>query len=77
MLEKAINRIKQTNGINVKSTIIKNDSINRGILSESKNYDAIMLGATEHRFKKILFGSIPEVIAKESLKTVVLVKKKD
>jgi CIC family chloride channel protein len=77
MLEKAINRIKQTNGINVKSTIIKNDSINRGILAESKNYDAIMLGATEHRFKKILFGSIPEVIAKESLKTVVLVKKKD
>lgn len=77
MLDKAISRVSQKDEIDVKSTIIKNESINRGILSESKNYDAIMLGATEHRFKKILFGSIPEVIAKESLKTVVLVKKKD
>ena len=77
ILEKAIRRVTQKNGIKVEEKIIKNDSINRGILEESKHYDAIMLGATEHRFKKILFGSIPEVIAKESLKTVVLVKKKD
>ena len=77
ILKKAVERVSKTNGINVQSKIIENESINRGILAESNNYDAIMLGATEHRFKKILFGSIPEVIAKESLKTVVLVKKKD
>lgn len=77
VLKKAVARISKENGIKVDAKVIKNESINRGILEESKNYDAIMLGATEHRFKKILFGSIPEVIAKESLKTVVLVKKKD
>ncbi len=76
ILEKAVSRVTQNNGIKVQEKISKNDSITRGILEESKHYDAVMLGATEHRFKKILFGSIPEVIAKESLKTVVLVKKK-
>ncbi len=77
MLNKAIERVSGKNDLEVKSTIIKNNSVTQGILEESRNYDAIMVGATEHRFKKILFGSIPEVIAKESLKTVVLVKKKD
>lgn len=76
MLDKAVERVSGENGLEVGTTIIKNDSITGGILEESLKYDAIMLGATEHRFKKILFGSIPEVIAKESLKTVVLVKKK-
>ncbi len=77
ILEKAVGRVAPENGIKVEKKIIRNDSINRGILDESKNYDAIMLGATEHRFRKILFGSIPQTIAKESLKTVVLVKRKD
>lgn len=77
MLKKAIDRVLDTGKLEVKSTIIRNKSVTQGILEESKNYDAIMVGATEHRFKKFLFGSIPEVIAKESLKTVVLVKKKD
>ncbi len=77
MLNKALDRVTNKDGIEVKSSIIRNKSVTSGILEESKNYDAIMVGATEHRFKKILFGSIPEVIAKESLKTVVLVKKKD
>lgn len=76
ILEAAVNRISLSNGITVDKKIIRNESINRGILEESKNYDAIMLGATEHRFKEILFGSIPQTIAKESLKTVVLVKQK-
>ncbi len=77
MLQTATSRASQGNGLDIKTTVIKNDSITKGILEESMNYDAIILGATEHRFKQFLFGSIPEVIAKESLKTVVLVKKKD
>ena len=77
MLNKAIDRVVNKKGIEVKSSIVRNKSVTKGIIEESKNYDAIMVGATENRFKKILFGSIPEVIAKESLKTVVLVKKKD
>ncbi|MGI8494456.1 MAG: universal stress protein [Pyrinomonadaceae bacterium] len=76
ILDEAVSRISSKNGISVDKAIIKNSSINQGILGVSKSYDAIMLGATEHHFKKRLFGSIPEVIAKESLKTVVLVKKK-
>jgi amino acid transporter/nucleotide-binding universal stress UspA family protein len=75
ILNKAVERVAGTNGLEIKDKIIRNKSVTQGILEESKNHDAIMLGATEHRFKKILFGSIPEVIAKESLKTVVLVKK--
>ena len=76
ILEKAVDRIKDQNGVNVKSTIIENESVVNGILEGSRDYDAIMVGATEQRFKKILFGSIPEMIAKESLKTVVLIKEK-
>ena len=77
ILEQAVERVSKENRIEVKCKIVKNGSINNGILAESKNYDAIILGATEHRFRKILFGSIPQIIAKESLKTVVLVKRKD
>ncbi len=77
ILEKAVERVSQEKRIKAEGKIIKNDSINSGILAESKNYDAIMLGATEHRFRKILFGSIPQIIAKESLKTVVLVERQD
>lgn len=77
MLEKAVKRVSQSNGVEVKSEVIKSESVSRGILEESKNYDAIILGATEHRFKKMFFGSVPQAIARESLKTVVLVKKKD
>ncbi len=35
------------------------------------------LGVTEHRFKKILFGSIRDILEKESIKTVIPVKSKD
>ncbi|MGI8786932.1 MAG: universal stress protein [Pyrinomonadaceae bacterium] len=77
ILEKAVSRISASNGIKVKSRVVENESVTRGILNESRNYDAIILGATGRRFKKILFGSVPEVIAKESLKTVVLEKRKN
>lgn len=77
MLNKAIDRVSEKNGLEINSTIVRDKSVTQGILKESKGYDAIMVGATEHRFKQMLFGSIPEMIAKESLKTVVLVKKKD
>ena len=77
ILEKAVSNVSQKNGIKVEKKVVRNDSVNSGILEESRNYDAIMLGATQQRFKKFLFGSIPEVIAKESLKTVVLVKTKN
>ncbi len=76
MLDQAVERVAGEKGLETATSIIRNNSVTEGILDESIKYDAIMLGATEHRFKQILFGSIPEVIAKESLKTVVLVKKR-
>lgn len=75
ILKKAKNRIAGANGIEIKTEIAKSRSVSEGILDASRDYDAVIVGATEQRFKKILFGSIPEVIARESLKTVVLVKK--
>ncbi len=77
MLRKAVRRVEKEDGIDVKRKIIRSRSVTEGIVEESVNYDAVMVGATEQRFRKMLFGSIPEVIAKESLKTVVLVKKLD
>ena len=75
-VESAKNRVSANNGLEVHTKVVDDPSVTEAILKTSREYDAIMLGATEHRFKKFLFGSIPEVIAKESLKTVVLVKAK-
>jgi amino acid transporter/nucleotide-binding universal stress UspA family protein len=77
MLMKAVRRVEKENGLEIKRKIIRSRSVTEGIVEESVNYDAVMVGATEQRFRKMLFGSIPEIIAKDSLKTVVLVKKMD
>lgn len=76
-LEGAKARVGANNGIEIHTKVVENPSVTEAILDTSRGFDAIMLGATEHRFKGFLFGSIPEIIAKQSLKTVVLVKKKD
>jgi len=75
MLKKAIRRVEKEDGLEIKQKIIRSKSVTEGIVAESRNFDAVMVGATEQRFRRMLFGSIPEVIAKESLRTVVLVKK--
>ena len=77
IIQSAVKRVSQKDKLEISSEIVENQSVTDGILRKSKNYDAIMLGATEQRFKNFLFGSTPEIIARESLKTVVLVKKKD
>ncbi|MEZ5429546.1 MAG: amino acid permease [Pyrinomonadaceae bacterium] len=77
MLSKGVEHVTAKKKISADSKIIRHASIARGIIKESKNYDAIMIGATENRFSKILFGSIPEVVAKEADRTVVLVKQKE
>jgi nucleotide-binding universal stress UspA family protein len=69
-------RINATNGgINADAKIVKSKSIAVGIINESKNYDAIVLGAArESRYSQILFGTIPESVAKHTSQTVILVK---
>ena len=46
-----------------------------GIIQEAEDYDAVILGATrENFFQQILFGSIPESVAKRVGKTVIVFK---
>ena len=47
------------------------------IFHESKNHDLLVIGATnETRFQRLLFGSVPEVIARHCRNTVLMVKRK-
>jgi APA family basic amino acid/polyamine antiporter len=47
------------------------------IFEESKDHDLLVIGATnETRFRRLLFGSVPEVIAKHCPNTVLMVKRK-
>ena len=47
------------------------------LFNESKNHDLLLIGATnETRFQRLLFGSVPEVIAKHCPNTVLMVKRK-
>lgn len=46
------------------------------IVGESENYDLVVIGAaTESVFGQLLFGLVPERIAKNCSKTVLMVKK--
>ncbi|MCZ6837489.1 MAG: amino acid permease, partial [Planctomycetota bacterium] len=75
-LDEAIQRIKATNHLDVQSKVIEHKSIPVGIIEEAKqDYDALVLGASgESIYPQILFGSIPETIAKRCDKTVIMVK---
>lgn len=60
----------------VKTKIIRDSSIEEGILQESQDYDAVVIGATRDSFtRQILFGSIPETVARRASCTVIVVKR--
>ncbi|MFT4758698.1 MAG: hypothetical protein ACI9XO_000275 [Paraglaciecola sp.] len=47
------------------SELIHSDSVTEGVINADKNYNAVMIGATEKSiYPQILFGNIPEIIAK-------------
>ncbi len=74
-LGEAVLRVSTKNGVQVTSKIIEHSDITKGVIEEGKNYDAIMVGATRDSiYPQILFGSIPENIAKGSENTVIMVK---
>ena len=57
--------------------IVENEDPAISIFNESKNHDLLVIGATnETRFQRLLFGSVPEVIAKHCPHTVLMVKRK-
>lgn len=62
-------------GLEVQSKVILHTSVSRGILQEAKHHDALILGATGHSFyPQMLFGNLPELIAKHTDQPVLLVK---
>ena len=52
--------------------------LQKGIIEASKDYDTIMVGAAgQSIYPQIMFGNIPEEIAKNANKTVIVVKHYD
>ncbi len=76
ILQKTEERVAKKNGkFKIISKTLYNDSVSEGIIKAVEDYDAVMVGATRQSiYPQILFGNIPEDIAKRSNKTVIVVK---
>ncbi len=68
--------MQESGGFNsIETRIIRHRSVSEGIIVESELHDGVVVGAAGQSFsKQILFGSIPEEIARESSKTVIVIK---
>jgi len=74
-LEQAVARVEKFGGSKVDSQLIRHRSISVGIIQEARRYDAIIVGAAGSSiYPQILFGSIPESIAKHADRPVIMVK---
>ena len=76
--EKRIDETMKILNKNIKydKKVIKSDSVPAGIAKESKNFDLVVIGAAkEPIFSKMLFGEIPEKVARYSPSSVLVVKK--
>ena len=59
----------------IHSKLITSDSVTEGIIDEAGDHDAVVIGAAGYGiYRRILFGNIPETIAKSTHKPVILVK---
>ena len=68
-------RIKDYNGFEAETKLIHNPSVVAGIEELSSQYDTVMVGATrDSMYQQILFGSIPEQLAKELKTSMIVVK---
>ncbi len=76
LLEEARARIKQIKpAISVTTQLLSNNSVSKGIVEAAADYDTVMLGAASKSFNpKVLFGNIPEEVARETDKTVIVIK---
>lgn len=73
MLAKTVNGLQGAK--TVRQELVVAENAVKGILKESKDYDLVLLGATqEGLFQQVLFGPIPEEVAKRCSKTVIVVK---
>lgn len=75
-LEEAVSRVRQMGGVPAEARVLRHRSVIVGILQEAQAYDAVVVGAAGQSVKpQILFGSIPENIARHSDRPVLVVKK--
>lgn len=76
MLKNAIDRLEKNNGkIQIDQKILKSDQVSNGIIQEAAHYDAVVVGAAgQGIYPQLLFGNIPEEIARKTPKTVIMVK---
>ncbi len=72
----ALDRLGNRNGsTHFNSKLLRHDNVSQAIIDESKSYDAVLLGAAgQSIYPQILFGNIPEEIARQTDKTVIVVK---
>ena len=74
-LSEAVGRINDESSVHVESRVITHKSVSVGIIRASEEYDAIAMGAAgESFYRQVLFGSIPENVAKHTDKTVIVYK---
>ncbi len=60
----------------LEKTVVRSSNIVSGIVSEGKNHDLIVLGASNRKlFSYLLFGEIPEAVAEIAEPTVMLVRR--
>ena len=77
-LAEAIERIPTDNDLEITTKVVTDESVTNGILKTAKGYDLMMIGAAgKSIYPQILFGSIPEEIAKKAQTSVIIVKHYD
>lgn len=74
-LQQAVIRLTKYGRFVVTSKLIRDKSVNVGIIKEAEQYDTVIVGAAgQSIYSNVLFGSIPELVAKHCGRPVILVK---
>ncbi len=74
-LKRAMERLSEEASVSVASKLIHSKGVTQGIVDEAENYDAVMVGAAGHSiYPQIMLGNIPEEIARNTNRTVLVVK---
>ncbi len=73
-IQKTLDRLDPR--VSVESRIIEAKSIAGGIAKESRDYDLVVLGAAREPYlQQVVFGEIPEKVARFSPASVLVVKR--
>jgi amino acid transporter len=74
-IDESKGRIEEKCGLSVITKIINHPRIDAAIIDESMTYDTVFIGATrKSMYHHVLFGTIPETLAKELDTNIVIVK---